>query len=78
MLIPEEQNRYSEIIKSANVQIVEPVPPEDAAAKILSGMKEDSATGPDMLPTTMLQECADVLAKPFRKLALLIFKQGRS
>ena len=74
--IPEEQNRYSEIIKSANVQILEPVQPEDAAAKILSGMKEDSATGPDLLPTKMLRECADVLAKPCRKLALLIIKQG--
>ena len=52
------------------------MPPEDAAAKILSGMKEDSATGPDLLPTTMLRECADVLAKPFRKLALLVLKQG--
>ena len=75
---PEEQNRYGEIIKSANAQIIEPVPPEDAAAQILSGMKEDSATGPDLLPTKMLRECADVLANQFRKLALLIFKQGRS
>ena len=39
-------------------------------------MKEDSATGPDMLPTKILRECADVLAKPFRMMALLILHQG--
>ena len=75
-LIPEEHNRYSDIIKNAHVQLSEPVPPEDKAAKILRGMKEDSATGPDMLPTKILRECADVLAKPFRMMALLILHQG--
>ena len=39
-------------------------------------MKEDSATGPDMLPTKILRECADVLAKPFRMMALLILHKG--
>ena len=52
------------------------MPPEDAAAKIFQGLNEDSTTGPDMLPTKMLRECADALAKPIRILALLIFQQG--
>ena len=56
--------------------MIEPVPPEQEAANILRGLKEDSATGPDLLPTKMLRECADVLAKPFRMLALLILQQG--
>ena len=52
------------------------MPPEEAVAKIVQGLKEDSATGPDMLPTKMLRECADALAKPIRILALLILQQG--
>ena len=51
------------------------MPPEEAVAKIVQGLKEDSATGPDMLPTKMLRECADALAKPIRILALLILQQ---
>ena len=56
--------------------MIEPMPDEQAAAKILRGLQEDSATGPDLLPTKMLRECADALAKPFRMLALLILQQG--
>ena len=41
-----------------------------------SRLEEDSATGPDLLPTNMPRECADVLAKPFRMLALLILEHG--
>ena len=69
-LIHREQNQYSEIIKNAHVQMIVPMPHEQAAAKILRGLQEDSATFPDLLPTKMLRECADVLVKPFRMLAL--------
>ena len=75
-LITEEQNVYSYISQNTPVQLKEPVPTEEVAAKILRGLQEDSATGPDMLPTRMLRECADVLAGPFRILALLILEQG--
>ena len=75
-LIPAAQNCYTDIIQNEHVQLKEPVPPEEAVAKIIQGLKEDSATGPDMLPTKMLKECADVLAKPIRILALLILQQG--
>ena len=56
----------------------EPVPPEEAVAEIFQGLEADSATGPDMLPTKVLNECAEALAKPIhiRILALLIFQQG--
>ena len=75
-LIAREQNQYSEIVNTEHVQTIEPVPHEQQAAKVLRGLKEDSATGPDLLPTKILRECADVLAKPFRTLALLILQQG--
>lgn len=55
------------------MQLKEPVPTEEVAARILRGLQEDSATGPDMLPTRMLRECAD---GPFKILALLILEQG--
>ena len=52
------------------------MPPDEAATKILQGLKVDSATGPDMLPTKMLRKCADVLVKPIRMLALHILQQS--
>ena len=52
------------------MQLSESVPHEDKTAKILREMKEDRATGPDMLPTKIIRECADVLAKPFKIMAL--------
>ena len=42
-LIHWEQNHYSEIIKNAHVQMIEPMPDEQAAAKILRGLQDDSA-----------------------------------
>ena len=56
--------------------MIEPMPHEQAAAKILRGLQGDNATGPDLLPTKMLRECADVLAKPFRFPCALILQQG--
>ena len=41
------------------------------------GLKNDSATGPDELPTRILTECAKQLAEPFCMLAKLILAQGR-
>ena len=59
-------------MNTEHVQTIEPVPHEQQAAKVLQDLKEYSATGPDLLLTKILRECADVLAKPFRTLALLI------
>ena len=57
-LITEEQNVYSYISQNTPVQLKEPVPTEEVAAKVLRRLQEDSATGPDMLQTRMLLECA--------------------
>ena len=75
-LILEEHNQYSDIVPNAHVQLSEPAPPEETAANILRCMKKDSATGPDMLLMRVLKKCGDVLAKPFKIMALLIFHQG--
>ena len=58
------------------MQLSEPVPPEKQGTKIFQGMREDSTTGPDVLPKKILRECANVLAKTFRMIALLILHQG--
>jgi hypothetical protein len=50
---------------------------EDSAVKVLSGLRGDSATGPDELPAKILSECSKQLAKPFCILANLILKQAR-
>ena len=38
-LIPAAQNRYTDIIQNEHVQLKEPVPPEEAVAKIFQGLK---------------------------------------
>ena len=44
---------------------------------ILGKLEEDSATGPDMLPTKILKRMANVLALPFLLLAQCIISTGR-
>jgi hypothetical protein len=50
---------------------------EEQSEKVLHNLRNDSATGPDGLPTRILKECAKVLAKPFRIVAKLILAQSR-
>ena len=59
-----------------HAELQEPLPNEEVAVNILRGLQKDSATGPNMLPTIMLRECAEVLAGPFRILAFLVLEQG--
>ena len=47
-----------------------------SAQKQLHGLKEDSSTGPDMLPTRILRECAECLAWPVLILANIILRTG--
>ena len=68
-LIQEEENEYTEICASDVQQTSGPLPSEEDAAKILCALRIDSATGPDLLSTRMLRECAGQIAKPFRTLA---------
>ena len=75
MLTPAAQNRYIEVIQNKHTKLQETVSPEEAVTKIIQGINVGSAIGPDMLQTTMLRKCADVLAKPIRMLALLMLQQ---
>ena len=73
-----ETNCYSE----PRVNFVVPqramnVPSIDDAQHTLESLREDSATGPDMLPTTILKHCAKSLALLLRKLAVKIIDEGR-
>jgi hypothetical protein len=44
---------------------------------VLEHLDPSSATGPDKLPTRILRECADELAKPLLFLACVILRSGR-
>ena len=73
-LAPKEENEYSVISVSEDQLTCGPMPTTKNAAKTLGTLKIDSATGPDLLPTRILRECAVQLAKPFRLLAVLILQ----
>ena len=49
---------------------------EQAVEKELEQLDENSGTGPDLLPTKILRECAAALAKPVRILFLIILSTG--
>jgi len=49
----------------------------DAAFKIMQQLREDSATGPDQVPTRIIKRCAKALATPVYLLAILILRTGR-
>ena len=57
-LIQEEENEYTEICASDMQQTSVPLPSEEDAAKILCAVRIHSKTGPDLLSTQMLRECA--------------------
>ena len=48
----------------------------EAAEKELNALREDSATGPYLLPTRILEQCANTLALPVYFLALSILRHG--
>ena len=47
------------------------------ATQVLRQLKEDSATGPDLLAAKVLRRCARALGKPVAKLARLSLNAGR-
>ena len=59
---------------SDSQQTCGPLPPEEDAAKILSTLRIDSATGQDLLSIRMRRECVEQIAKPFHKLAKFILQ----
>ena len=48
----------------------------DAACKVMQALREDSATGPDLVPTRIIKKCAAALAIPVYLLAMTILKSG--
>ena len=49
---------------------------EAAVEQELAGLKEDSATGPDLLPAKVLKDCSKELARPVYCLILLLLQWG--
>ena len=49
---------------------------EGAVQQKLEGLSENSSTGPDLLPTRILRECAAALAKPILMLFNIILRTG--
>ena len=48
-----------------------------AARDIMKALREDSATGPDAVPTRIIKRCADALALPVYLLAMAILRSRR-
>ena len=78
-LAAKTDNEYTELSEEGLDWTVdrESVLTVDAAAKVMSDLREDSATGPDKVPTRIIKRCANALAFPVRLLATLILKTGR-
>ena len=53
------------------------LPPVAAAEKTLQALRDDSATGPDGVPTRVLKRCAAELAGAFLRLAKTVLRTGR-
>ena len=68
---------FSELQQCPHHQLEPVVPSERRAFEILKNLREDSATGPDILPTKILRKVAAELAKPFVALASLIVAESR-
>ena len=73
-MINEELNEYSEIACTHPIFYCGP-PTVEATEKALASLDEDSALGPDLVPTRILKRCAKVLSYPahadFRNLEVL-------
>eukprot|EP00973_Karenia_brevis_P018804 2576631-Karenia_brevis.AAC.1 len=48
----------------------------ESAEEALKTLRDDSATGPDLLPTRILKQCAGALALPVYLLAIAVLKTG--
>ncbi len=64
VLIDPEQNEYTDIVRSEATQTSFEAPTVERAQAVLNALKVDSSTGPDLLPTRILKECAEELAVP--------------
>ena len=69
-------NEYSAIEPTESRQDSLQLPTEEMAYAELIDVKEDSATGPDLLPALILKKCARWLAKPVALLVMRIIMLG--
>ena len=72
----QEINRYSEIQIIHDAPAKAGLPTIETTQKILMQLDEDSAFGPDLLPTRILKRCAAVIAPVLHALVLLILNVG--
>ena len=76
-LPPAESNEYSKLeVESKDKQKRVLGVSVEAVEAELVGLNEESATGPDLLPTRVLKECGKVLARPVWMLITLLLQAG--
>ena len=72
-VLPEQAtNEYSDLERKAGSQKQLRTLQVEEVTKILEGLDENSGTGPNLLPTRILKNCAAHLAYPILQFALLI------
>ena len=71
-----EENEYTVLEENAGPEEVWALATEEQAAQVLKALKDDSATGPDRVPTRLLKVCAEELARPFSLLAKRVWETG--
>ena len=75
-MIEMEDNKYSEITILRETPAQAGMPSIETTQKVLMHLDEDSALGPDLLPTRILKRCAAVIAPLLHALILLILQHG--
>ena len=76
VMIEIEENKYSEITILEETPAQAGLPSIETTQKVLMQLDEDSALGPDLLPTRILKRCAAVVAPLLHALILLILQYG--
>ena len=73
------KNEYTELAEESLTWATdrESVLTVKAAGQVMSGLREDSATGPDKVPTRIIKQCAQAVVFPMYLLATLILRTGR-
>ena len=76
-VLPEEERNEYTTLNQHRLQPDWAVPSQHKALEVLTKLREESATGPDLLPTRLLHRCAAELAEPLHRLAERILETGR-
>ena len=74
--LPEaEENCYTTLAREEVQEDWEPTG-QKTTEEVLDNLRDESATGPDLVPTRLLHHCARELAKPLHRLARRILETG--